>query len=174
MIGKRDHSFGTDLVTTIKTACADSAYRHTSSSERKQIPALPWDSIVPKRYKVIETYPSSSILELIRNAAEYMKEVLQYDTFVTAKKVAELIVTKYPKVFASCTWTGDGTVLKYSTGVRSLQMRIYDRLREMEFSEKKRKRTDENDKETSEEIPIRRLKKRKVVRKKIMVDLTSP
>ena len=58
------------------------------------------DEIVPKRMQNIPNNPVNYELELIRNAADYMKYTLEDISFAAAGRIAQLIVAEYPAVFA--------------------------------------------------------------------------
>ena len=101
------------------------------------------DEIVPKRMQNIPNNPVNYELELIRNAADYMKYTLEDISFAAAGRIAQLIVAEYPAVFAFRSWTDDTHV--HCDGVKQLKTRIYDRARRIEDPDKKRKRREQTD-----------------------------
>lgn len=114
-------------------------YSGDSSFLREKITPEQIRLCAPKNLKNTGSNPICYVLEFIRNAAEFMMETLKETSFGTARRVAEVMVSLYPAVFEFVTWADDNIPLR-SSGVKSLQKRIYDHVRRYKDAEKKSKR----------------------------------
>ncbi|XP_051174174.1 uncharacterized protein LOC127289931 [Leptopilina boulardi] len=122
------------------------------SSSVVQNLVLPWNEIIPLGMMNEASQPISYELDLIKNVGNYQLHIIKDTSLGTCKKLAELVVNKFPKVFGYQTWNGN-TV--YCSGVSQLQTRLYDRVRKLSHG-RKRKNTCDNDETSLNEVSITR------------------